>query len=149
MESLEQSIPYGGLKMPNVFLKVKAWQLTWLRRCFSNPESSWLIIINNILESIRLQELVHGSFDKDSSILNKLPPFYRNIMLTWIELKHEYNANDFANELIWFNDNITIDKKHIFWESWYNRGVKYIRDILDGEGNCMSSGYRTKIQYSV
>ena len=64
--------------MPNAFLKVKAWQLSWLRRGLSNPESSWLIIINNILESIHLQDLVYGSFDQNSSILLKLPVYHHS-----------------------------------------------------------------------
>ena len=40
---------------------------------------------------------------------------------------------DIANQVVWLNSNIRIGRKPVFIKSWYNRGVTYIRDLLDND----------------
>ena len=125
--------------MPNIFLKIKSWQLSWLKRSIINPNAQWLVVINKLLDSVKLQDLMSSSLDKNSSVLQKLPTFYKNILLNWNEVKNEYGKESINDVLLWHNNNITINNKPFFWKSQYDNGIKFIRDIIDAEGNFLSS----------
>ena len=38
---------------------------------------------------------------------------------------------DFSNELIWNNSNIYVGNSTIFYKTWLQLGIKYIKDIYD------------------
>ena len=47
---IENEIENGGLKVPNIHNKVKAWRLSWIKRALTNREIAWV----NILKRRRL-----------------------------------------------------------------------------------------------
>ena len=73
--------------MPNIFLKVKAWKLSWLQRAIIKPENSWVVIVNELLPNMRLPDLLHCDIDVKNPFLETLPNFCRNIIQTWFTLK--------------------------------------------------------------
>ena len=36
---------------------------------------------------------------------------------------------------LWFNNNITVSGKYIFYKEWYTKGVRTIADVLNGDDN--------------
>ena len=44
--------------MSNIFLNVKAWQLTWLKRAVLKPYSTWVLINNEMLKNITFPEVI-------------------------------------------------------------------------------------------
>ena len=48
------------------------------------------------------------------------------------------SAEDIVNEVIWYNNHITIDKEYVFYKTWYNVGIIYISDLLNDQGTFMS-----------
>ena len=136
---LENSIELGGLKMPNIFLKVKAWQLSWLQRAIIKPLNNWVSVVNELLKDITLQHLVHCGLQKDHKLLQNLPTFYKEIITTWFELKEKYtDPTDKAYESLWYNKNVKVDGNPIFWNQWYIKGVFFIKDIIQENGDFMS-----------
>ena len=120
--------------MPNIFLKVKAWQLSWLRRAYLNPNANWVKVVNSLLTNIRIKDLLSCQVTDLTCILS-LPSFYQNILKTWFNLRKSFiDDTNLLNESLWFNDKITVENKPLFWIKWYNNGVKQIRDLtkLDG-----------------
>ena len=47
--------------MPNIFLKVKAWQLSWLTRAIKSPESSWVCVVDEIMRKANLIDTIRVS----------------------------------------------------------------------------------------
>ena len=90
---IANSIKLGGLKMPNIFLKVKSWQLSWLVRAIKNPESSWVCIVNNIMRRAKLIDSIRGYPDKDDNFLQCVLQFYRNALFTLYDLKEHFGIN--------------------------------------------------------
>ena len=39
---------------------------------------------------------------------------------------------------LWLNSNIKIDKKSVFYRSWYNQGILFVFDLYNSSGNFMS-----------
>ena len=138
-KTIENTISTGGLKMPNIFLKVKSWQLSWLRRALSYPDSKWLITLNKIINSIDFRHLAQCRTNLNSTDF-AMPEFYKNIMQTWYDIRDNNNEAfiDIPNESLWYNKNITIDKKEIFWKSWHSKGIMFIHNLIERNGHFMS-----------
>ena len=137
---IENNVEYGGLKMPNIFLKVKAWQMSWLLRAVKKPNSGWLLIINDILSKIKLQDLIYCDIGANEPVLLRLPVFYQTILLSWQELKQNkyITVHKIYNQTLWLNNNITIDGKSFFWQNWFKKGIFFIKDIMTEDGNFLS-----------
>ena len=128
---IENTIRLGGLKMPNIFLKVKAWQLSWLRRTLKNPENSWVCVLNSIIHKVKLRDLILGNLNKNDKFLQSVPTFYRKILCTLYDMKQVEEANHPANQSLWLNKNVTVEGESIFWKEWHEKGITFIRDIID------------------
>ena len=131
---IESKIETGGLKMPNIYNKVKSWQFTWLKRATCNPNSAWVLILDDLLEDISFVDIIKCN-KVPQSYLRALPSFYREILTNWFNLRnqsHKITDTDIiANQLIWFNKDITIAKKPFFWKTWYQKGIIKVKDFLD------------------
>ena len=55
--------------MTNIFLKVKAWQLSLflLSRAIKHPGNSGVCILNSIVHKVKLRELILYNLDKDEN----------------------------------------------------------------------------------
>ena len=131
---MENSIKLGGLKMPNIFLKVKAWQLSRLTRAIKSPESSWVCVVDEIMRKANLIDTIRGHPDKRDKFLQCVPQFYRNILCTLYDLKEKVGINQPFDQSIWLNKNITIGNETIFWNEWYEKGITLVRDVIDENG---------------
>ena len=53
----------------------------------------------------------HNNIDLSNDILSKLPSFYQDILINWI---NNYTAKPaLPSEFIWFNSNIKVDSKPV------------------------------------
>ena len=138
-KTLENTISEGGLKMPNIFLKVKSWQLSWLRRAILNPQSNWAITLNGIIEKVDFSYLAQARKNlKDIKLT--IPKFYKGILETWYNIR-EYSNSDFIDipaESLWFNTKITVSKNEIFSKTWHQNGISFIHNLLDRNGKFLS-----------
>ena len=137
---IEKQIEDGGLKMPNIYIKAKAWKSMWLKRASLNPQNNWVYILNELLGAMTFNHFILCSSDKRTKLLYKLPKFYHSIILDWYKLSSDkkYTNVDIQNEVLWYNTNITIEKNMVFWKHWYDKGVLYVKDILDENANFMN-----------
>ena len=62
--------------------------------------------------------------------------FYKVVLNAWQRiLGHTPGSkNEVENEIIWNNKFVTIAAKSIFYRSWYEAGVKYIKDLITEVG---------------
>ena len=75
--------------MPNIFLKVKAWQLIWLTRAIKSPESSWVCVVDEIMHKANLIDMIRSHLDKCDKFLQCVPQFYRNTLCTLYDVKEK------------------------------------------------------------
>ena len=67
-----------------------------------------------------------------------LPLFYRKLLHYFQELTN--NSQYITNDLIlWNNKNITVDKKSLFWKSWFDHRMYFIgADLLNSAGKFLT-----------
>lgn len=121
-------------------------------RFLSNSRDSWKAIPNHYFSTHGgLQFLLKCSYNADA-INNNLPTFYRELLQYSQEFKNKTKIFSYGNFLLWNNEAITIEKKMLFWKSWFDKKIFFIQDILSGDGNFLTfeefqNKFRIKINY--
>ena len=132
--ALQNRIENGGLKLPNISCKIKSWQQSWIKRAALNPKSNWVKILDLFLGDITFTDLLYCNNAEEQ--ISKLPSFYQDILKTWHSIsEQENNQSNILNSSIWYNENITIESKPIFWKRWYKQGIKHVKDIINEDGS--------------
>lgn len=70
--------------------------------------------------------------------------FWKDVLYSWsCYIKtinnHPTIKNNIVNVPVWYNSNIKVANKTIFYKSWYKSGVKVVQDFLDED--CNVSGF--------
>ena len=63
------------------------------------------------------------------------PTFSREMLTFFQELRNDCKDPLQRDFILWYNKEITIKYKLLFWRSWLDKKVVFIQDILDGNGN--------------
>ena len=111
-------------------------------------KSSWPYILSTKLEysdivytQIRCQELksdiwrcnLHQDDIRTMKITNS---FWRDVLLCWSEVNSFYGKK-VENQIIWYNSQIRVGGKPIFWRDSYRAGLKFVYQLFE-EGNFKS-----------
>ena len=138
---LIQDYDMGGCKMVHIKSFIKSLKISWLKKLISSDFEMWQ---NILFENSTLKphnNLVHFGnkfFDLCSKNIQNL--FWKEVFSISSELIRN-NLVKTANlpyEPLWYNSNISIDRKPVFYKSWYMRNIVYIYDLLDEDGYLMS-----------
>ena len=54
------------------------------------------------------------------------------------ELSSTYGGEPRGKFILWNNEDITIDQKTMFWKTWFELGIYYVRDLLSDNGKFLS-----------
>ena len=142
-----KSIPNGGMKLLHFKSQINALNFNWIKRLFNNSNGKWVSTFQQYISHMKVQDVFFSRCFLTFNLSN-LPLFYQDIINTWKEIQLMYIPNsgtDILNEMLWHNNFITIERKPIFFKHWYDRGIKFIRDIVDNNGTFLSvEDLRTK-----
>ena len=123
----------GGLKMINITAFIDALKSTWIRRLLMT-DSKWQIFIKQYIQIEKLTSC--GIKYLQETIINLPNKFWIDVLLSLINLnkKMVLSDEDVLKSPLYYNDNIKIDGTSIFFKVWFNKGIKYINDLIDENG---------------
>ena len=111
----------------------KSFTIKWVQRFLDNNIlHPWKLFLKRYLQPVGGKLIFHCNFDLDYLPLN-LPPFYCNMLHVWSELQNSKTLPP-ANEVIWNNSKIIINKKSIFSPIFFSLNLIYISDIFNEFG---------------
>jgi hypothetical protein len=121
---------------------LKAQKVMWVKRLTELGQASWKVV-----PLLHLKELLGiNTFKCSLSCVEKptdLPDFYWQIIKSWNEVKtitsNLDNPLDIRRECLWLNKNIKIEKKEVNWDTWQNKGINLIHDIVNKDGSFMTN----------
>ena len=140
----------GGLKMIDIQSFNQSLKMKWVKGYLDDDnQAKWKSFFNYYLER-QGGNLVFSSNLKrqDVPLLNLTDPFLTEIIEYWSTLNYRDENLDFFSTQIWHNSLIRIENRPFFYKSWFNAGVKEIRDLLDAEQNFISYNSFTA-QYNI
>ena len=130
----------GRLKMIDIQSFNQSLKMKWVKGYLDDDnQAKWKSFFNYYLER-HGDNLVFSSNLKrqDVPLLNLTDPFLTEIVEYWSTLNYRDENLDFFSTQIWHNSLIRIENRPFFYKSWFNAGVKEIRDLLDAEQNFIS-----------
>ena len=137
-----QRIRDGGLKAIDTEKFYTSLRLAWIRRIYINIDATWRRLLQERLGSYSLNDLIKNS-RCDSLIKGlKVPMFYKEIFSEF------HNMNEASKSIgtvqyiraqsLWYNDDLTIRRKPVFFINMYELGIKVIDDLVAEDGKIMN-----------
>jgi hypothetical protein len=121
---------------------LKAQKVMWVKRLIEPGQASWKAV-----PLLYLKELLGiNTFKCSLSCMEKpidIPDFYWQIIKSWNEVKtltsNLNNPIEIRRECLWLNKDIKIGKKEVNWDTWQNKGINLIHDIVKKDGSFMTN----------
>ena len=124
--------------LKNVDLRNKktSMQCSWIKRLFEDDFRDWKVIpLFLIRKYLGKNFKFHNNFGINNDILSKFRSFYQDI---FIKLINNYTTKStlrpiILSEFIWFNSNIKVDSKPVYFFS--DKNLNFIGQLFNNNGN--------------
>ena len=122
----------GGLNIPNISSFICSLKSTWIRR-YLQGNGKWKYILD---EYVDMSKMINSGLDYFNIIQQKCQNKF------WCEVFESvktininvYQKNKSQLQLpLWYNDKIKIGNKSVFFKDWYNKGIRYIKDLTNNK----------------
>ena len=132
-----QQIKHGGYNMCDMTSMFKCQSLKWVKKYFNNSNSMWKYTIKSIFSKLNVDLLLKSNFDL--KIIPQHSEFYKEMLIVLKSVRHKENdTHTVFNEIIWYNENLKINNKTIFYKKIWEAGFEYICDLFNEDGNVIS-----------
>ena len=135
-EVLYKDYNHGGLKMINIRAFIESLKLGWIKRLIQT-NGKWQKIPNTLFNTEMLTKCGDNFIQK--CINNCSNEFWIDVLKSW---KNFARSSDYTSKEniplktpLWYNENLKINKKVIFYNEWYKKGVVIVNDLLHYSGN--------------
>ena len=125
---LYQPYDKGGLNMIDIKNFMFALKSSWIRRLYKDNKK-WKIIIESKIDIHKLANCGEQYIELCYNNITNL--FWKDVLLAMKTVVKEQNSFNIFDMPLWYNNRITINKKHVFYENWYKQGIFYVSDLID------------------
>lgn len=147
-ETIVQDYTVGGLKMLHVANFIDSLKLSWIKRLYQSS-GKWKCILIKSININRLLDIGGTFIQVSTDICDNL--FWKDVLKAWGRLENSENMKTIKGKSllltpVWYNCNITIGGKTIFYPHWYEKGVYLIGDFVKDFSNNTLFSYEEFIQ---
>jgi len=142
--TLVGNLDLGGINMVDICNLNRSLKIGWVKR-LATQYGTWCSSVLKNLPLVASEEnikyFLQGNLKgTDFNIwlgLNTNHIWYE-IMIEWSNfnyrgIQHIADRTEILNQTLWFNSLICIAKKPVFYNTWYEAGIKYIYNLLNGD----------------
>ena len=123
--------------MTDVDIMFKALGLAWIPRLLNAGDKNWCSLPNHYFRKLGgLNFLLKCNYD--TKYFPQLPPFYKNILKSFQELKLLYGYYQASDLVLYNNKDIQVDQKTVYLSNWMEKGILSIKDLLKEDGSYLS-----------
>lgn len=136
---LVQEYNKGGLKMIELNKFIIALKASWIRRLVVN-DSKYKSLFENTYTNVN-NLINRGSTFAEETKRNCQNKFWVDVLSAWntyCSVITPQIADDIIGINLWDNKNLKINDKTVFYKIWYNRGVNFIKDLINKNGELLS-----------
>ena len=134
------SFATGGLTNVDINTKIGSLQCSWIKRLYYDGFHEWkLIPLHLINTTITSAFKFHPSLAL-SLQLNEFRKFYQNIFQFWSTCFRSISTDPpiILSEFLWFNRNIKVDNRPIFFKYFSEKRVNFVPYIMKENGEIKS-----------
>ena len=118
--------------MIDVHSYIKGLKSSWIKRLLNNQDSKWKSLIQ---ETLNIDKILNTGSNYIEVIKKEMTNnFWKDTLTAFQNIQEKMTIEswqDFISQPLWHNKKFKIDKKAIFYSSWYNKSVRYVSDLLD------------------
>ena len=123
----------GGFQMIDIETQNRTIKIGWVKR-LATDNGVWSSYIINKLPKVTLEYLLRCNI-KYTDLSLDLPQYsiWSEILQKWCDLNYEHNIAGkemVYNQNIWLNSHIKIGKKGTLNQRWYNKGIRWLKDLV-------------------
>ena len=130
----------GGLGIPNIYVYASSLKLKWIKfLADANIESDWKHVF---LNRYKIGEFIYKTnvAFKDVKSVGIKSKFWIDVLQSWSKIHFNFEDNiNYKSEhpmyMIWYNSNIKIRNKMLYYRTWKDKGINYVHDLLDNNGS--------------
>ena len=134
---ITKQVREGGLQMVNLNAFIEAQKATWVRRLLTT-NSKWQTLL--YLE-IDLEKLCSCHIKYAENFLSKTyNKFWKDVLQAFININKNINLKDdmVLQTPLFYNINIKIGGSHIFYKTWFDKGIRFLNDLIHENGEFYS-----------
>lgn len=126
----------GGLKTIDFDIMNGVIKLRWLQAFINDKSSFWFEIPTIVFNKCGgISFLLQCDFEL-SKLPVKLSAFHQQVLLYWkLIFKHNFSPHNMS---IWNNRCITVNRKSLFIDEWWQKGIWSLTHLVDNVGNILS-----------
>ena len=132
----------GGLKDVDITSKFTALHLCWLKRLYDDNFHPWKLIPTFLFKKLFKcsSPMFYPNLDPNTSILDTLPIFYKNIVNKWVSFSKSepITASSVLSESIWYNRHIKIDSRSIQPTFFNIKENLFVHNLVNENGEFLS-----------
>ena len=129
----------GGCRMIHLPSFLKSLKVSWIKRLM-NTNAAWTELFFDIFKTNRCMIESFGSY-YPTILSNRIDnKFWRDSLLSFHEFHTNliYEQTDILTPPLWYNNDIQIDRKTVFYKILNEKGCRFINDLIDCNGTFLS-----------
>ena len=128
----------GGFRVPNLLTFSMAQKLVWIKKLLDdNNESDWKTLFLEGTQNIG-DNYIWLVNNPNPPFLKKLNPFWQDVYKAWQLFSKQSNIEMPHTQHLFYNENIKIGNRSIYYKEWQKKGIEYINDLLDETGQLLN-----------
>ena len=129
-KTLQNPTTEGGLNLVNLENKDRALKATWPQ--ILKSEEEYAQVVYKIMRCTQLGEMIWRCNIAPNDILKLSIPskFWSDVWISW-SLYNFYVEKRTENQIIWYNSNIRIAGKPVFWADAHSKGLLYVHQLFE------------------
>ena len=116
-------------------------QCSWVKKLFDGNHRDWKIIPLFLTNKYFGKNFhFHPNLSFNSSLVDSFPEFYKVILINWRTYFVSYSEvpSCIQSNYLWYNRHLLIDNRPVYLQSFADKNVNFLDNLLDGSGNSKS-----------
>ena len=136
----------GGLKIPNIHFKNASFKAAWVKRILEKP--NYFMTENEILSKELFWKCNFNvkTVNQILEIFKIRSMFWKDVVRSWslINYKLPETQEEIGSQILWLNTSIQINKKVVYYPNMVNKGLLYIKDLINEHGLMDFNNFKIK-----
>ena len=133
----------GGLGIPNIFAYSHSLKIKWLKYLLdSSFIGDWKRLF--LIQNKHLDLLYKSNIScKDVKHLHVKSKFWNDVLCSWAKIHYVEKVDVSLNSrhpgmFLWYNSNLKINGKPIYYKQWHLKGINYVKDLFGDNLNFLT-----------